>query len=92
MIRFGSCNTVVSFRSATVRDILGRERSGWMVTENDKIMSPYPWETAEIAEVQAKALAQIRTAVYASPEEIEAAKAKAAARRAVAAVEVSNVD
>ena len=82
MTRYGSSNTVVSYRHATVKDILDRPRTGWIVTENDRILSPYPWETAAIAEVQAKALAQIRTAVYASPDEITAAKARAAAKRA----------
>ncbi len=90
MIRFGSCNTVVSFRFATVRDILGHLRAGWVLTENDKILSPYPWATADIAEVQAKAIARIRTAVYASPEEIETAKAKASARRLAAAAEADH--
>lgn len=85
MKRYGSCNTVVSYRySDKVKDILDRPRVGWFVTENDKIVSPYPWATEDIARVQAEATAQIRTGVFVTREEMDAARAKREAARLVA--------
>ena len=45
-------------RQGTVRDALGRERSGWLVYEDGRPGYPYP--TKEKAVYEAKAIAQIR--------------------------------